>query len=86
MPRDHAPDLAAAMRRNPALQLFVGTGWYDLVTTVGDAEFMVAHAGFPRERVTMRHYESGHMPYLGADSRQRLAADLREFIIQSSQP
>jgi carboxypeptidase C (cathepsin A) len=85
-PRDHAPDLAAAMRRNPALQLFVGTGWYDLATSVGDAEYMVAHAGFPRERVTLRQYESGHMPYLGPDSRRELAADLREFITQASRP
>lgn len=86
VPGNHAPDLAAAMRRNPALRLFIGTGWYDLVTTVGDAEYVAAHAHFPPERVTMRNYESGHMPYLGADSRRQLADDLRRFIMAASQP
>jgi carboxypeptidase C (cathepsin A) len=85
-PSSHASDLAVAMRRNPALQLFVGTGWYDLVTTVGDAEYTVAHNDFPPERVTMKTYESGHMPYLGDESRRRLSADLRVFIMAASQP
>jgi len=83
---DHAGELAVAMRRNPSLRLFVGTGWYDLVTTVGSAQYMVAHAGFPPERVTMESYESGHMPYLGDDSRKRLSADLHRFITRASAP
>jgi carboxypeptidase C (cathepsin A) len=83
--QDRAGDLAVAMRRNPSLHLFVGTGYFDLVTTVGAAEYTVAHAGFPADRVTMRHYESGHMPYLGEKSRKRLAADLRAFIQEAAQ-
>lgn len=83
---DRAADLAVAMRRNPALQLFVGTGWYDLVTTVGSAAYVVAHTDFPPARVTVRNYESGHMPYLGEGSRKRLADDLRAFIAQATQP
>jgi len=83
---DYAQDLAIAMRRNPALRLFVGTGYYDLVTTVGDAEYTLAHADFPLERITAQNYESGHMPYLGAESRRQLAADLRQFIARASRP
>jgi carboxypeptidase C (cathepsin A) len=83
---DWSEDLAVAMRRNPALHLFVGTGYYDLVTTVGAADYMVSHAGLPTERVTVRHYESGHMPYLGESSRRRLAGDLRQFIEQAVRP
>lgn len=86
VPADHATDLATAMRRNPALRLFVGTGWYDLVTTVGDARYTIASHDFPAGRVTQRTYESGHMPYLGDDSRERLAADLRAFIVEASRP
>jgi len=86
VPLHHSEDLAIAMRRNPELQLFVGTGYYDLVTTVGSAEYMVAHADFPAERVTLRNYQSGHMPYLGKESRQRLANDLRQFIVKASRP
>jgi carboxypeptidase C (cathepsin A) len=83
---NHADDLVVAMRRNPALQLFVGTGYYDLVTTVGSAEYTIAHGDFPAERVTMKTYESGHMPYLGEDSRKQVAADLRTFITSASRP
>lgn len=83
---DHATDLAVAMRRNPMMRLFIGTGYYDLVTTAGAAEYMVAHTAFPAERVTVRHYASGHMPYLGDTSRQRLAADLRQFVTDAAQP
>lgn len=83
---NHADDLAVAMRRNPSLQLFVGTGYYDLVTTVGSAEYTVAHADFPGDRVTLRNYTSGHMPYLGVESRQQLSADLRQFITSASRP
>jgi carboxypeptidase C (cathepsin A) len=78
--RNFADDLAAAMRRNPRLRLFVGTGYYDLVTTVGAASYMLAHADIPADRVTQRNYESGHMPYLGGKSLKRLARDLRAFI------
>ena len=83
---DYAGDLAVAMRRNPSLRLFVGTGYYDLVTTVGAAEYTIAHADFPQERVKLRNYESGHMPYLGEESRRQLANDLRQFFTAASAP
>lgn len=83
---NNADDLAVAMRRNPELRLLVGTGYYDLVTTVGAAEYTIAHADFPAERVTMKSYESGHMPYLGEETRKQVAADLREFIRTAARP
>jgi len=76
--------LAAAMRRNPSLRLFVGTGYFDLVTTLGAANYMTAHTGLPLDRVTSKAYSSGHMPYLGEDSATRLASDLRAFIRAAS--
>ncbi|HET6564865.1 MAG TPA: hypothetical protein VFG52_05585, partial [Xanthomonadales bacterium] len=86
VPTNHADDLAVAMRRNPQLQLFVGTGYYDLVTTVGAAEYMAAHTDLPADRVVLENYASGHMPYLGEDTRKQIAADLRKFVTESSQP
>lgn len=77
-------DMAVAMRRNSALRLMVGCGLYDLVTTMGDAEYTMAHAGIPLGRVEVHAYPSGHMPYLGTEARQRLAADIRAFVISSS--
>jgi carboxypeptidase C (cathepsin A) len=84
--RDYAEDMATAMRRNPQLKLFIGTGYYDLATTLGAAEYTVSHAGFDAQRVRMAYYASGHMPYLGADSRRELGQDLRLFIGEVSTP
>ncbi len=77
-------NLAIAMRRNPALKLLVGSGTYDLVTTMGDAEYMINHAGIDRGRVIHKRYPSGHMPYLGAENRKLLGTDLRAFIKAAS--
>lgn len=79
-PHNYAEDLAIAMRRNPSLLLFVGSGYYDLVTTMDAADYALAHAGLPSERVTRRIYESGHMPYLGEESADQLNRDVRAFI------
>lgn len=84
--RSFTGDLATAARRNPDLRIFVGTGYYDLVTTVGSAEYTFAHSGIDRDAVRFRNYESGHMPYLGADSRRALAEDLRHFVTDSLPP
>ncbi len=82
--KNYATDLAVAMRRNPSLKLMVGTGVYDLVTTLGSADYTIAHAGIDQNAVTFKTYESGHMPYMGPDSRKALSADLRTFITASS--
>jgi carboxypeptidase C (cathepsin A) len=77
---NYANDLAIAMRRNPQMRLMIGEGYYDLITTLGSAEYTVAHAGIPLHATEMHLYPSGHMPYLGAESREALAHDVRAFI------
>ena len=79
-PKNYAEDLATAMRRNPSLRVFIGSGYYDLVTTFGAAEYVARRSGLARERVTMRTYASGHMPYMGDESARILASDIRSFI------
>jgi len=78
--RNYAEDLGIAMRRNPELRLMVGAGYYDLVTTLGAAEYTIAHSGIPADRTQFRYYRSGHMPYLGSDARAKLAGDVRAFV------
>lgn len=78
--RNAAQDLAVAMRRNPHLRLMIATGYYDLVTTLGSAEYTVAHAGIPMEATEFHLYAAGHMPYLGDESRRALARDVRAFV------
>jgi carboxypeptidase C (cathepsin A) len=79
-PKNYAEDLATAMRRNPSLRAFVGSGYYDLATTFGAAEYVTRRSGLARARLTMKTYASGHMPYMGDDSAKALAADIRAFI------
>ncbi|MET3525244.1 S10 family peptidase [Phenylobacterium koreense] len=79
-PRNYAEDLAAAMRRNPSLKVFVGAGYYDLTTTLGSAEYVTRRSGLAHDRLTLRAYPSGHMPYMGDDSPRLLGADIRAFI------
>lgn len=75
-----APELATAMRRNSALRLLVGSGYYDLVTPFAEAQYTIDHVDIPADRVTFRNYESGHMVYLGDASARAFAQDLREFL------
>jgi len=82
--RNYGEDLGVAMRRNPDLRLMVGAGYYDLVTTLGAAEYTIAHSDIPLERTQFHYYQSGHMPYLGTDARLRLARDVRAFVIAPS--
>lgn len=81
-PKNYATDLAVSMRRNPALRLFVGVGYYDLVTTYGAAEYALTHAAIAAERTTLRGYASGHMPYLGEETSHDLSEDIQSFIVR----
>jgi carboxypeptidase C (cathepsin A) len=77
---NYAEDLAAAMRRNPAMRLLVGSGYYDLVTPFMLAQYMMTHAAIATERLSFKNYEAGHMVYLGEQPAREFAHDLREFI------
>lgn len=73
--------LRAALRRNKSLNLFIGSGYYDLVTTIGAARYMAAN--LPKDQVTLKEYESGHMSYIGEKSAKELRKDLEDFIVSS---
>ncbi|MBP1326937.1 carboxypeptidase C (cathepsin A) [Leucobacter exalbidus] len=77
---DYAANLRAWMRANRAARLFVGTGHYDSLTTVGAAQNMLSQNALPRDRVTFCTYEGGHMMYTDRASAHKLGADLRAFI------
>jgi hypothetical protein len=58
----------------------IGSGYYDLVTTLGSADYVLAHSGIPAGATEMHVYPSGHMAYLGDEPRRLLARDLRAFL------
>jgi carboxypeptidase C (cathepsin A) len=76
----YAGDLAAAMRRTPAMRLMIGAGYYDLVTPFGAAEYALSQVDMPRDRVFFKYYGSGHMSYLGHEPTKEFMGDLRAFL------
>ena len=72
--------LSRWMKQNPDARLFIGTGVYDALTTVGAADHLLRHFGLPRERTTSRWYRAGHMMYSDPEVAAQLNADLRAFL------
>ena len=75
-------DLAAAMRRNPALRVLVTGGVYDLATPFFHAENDVARMFLsPEVRANLQFvwHEAGHMSFVDEEVITRMSADLAEF-------
>lgn len=69
---------AAAADR--CLRLFVGTGVFDLTTTIGAADYLFAQSSLPAARYRAEEYGAGHMFYSDAAAREAFLADMRAFI------
>ncbi len=74
-----AQSLAGCMRRNKQMKVFFASGLYDLCTTAGNARYLATHSNLDQNRVTIGEYPSGHMAYLGKESFDLLAKDMRAF-------
>lgn len=77
-----AHDLSAAMRTNPKLNVFVASGYFDLVTPFFDAEYTLNRHDIPQQRVQYEYYQGGHMMYVNEEARVQLLEDSRRFIKQ----
>ncbi|MDE1150640.1 MAG: peptidase S10 [Azospirillaceae bacterium] len=77
---DYPADLSKAFQANPKFRLLVGTGIYDLTTTVGPARYLVSRSDYPADRVFLRQFEGGHVSYTNDPARKALAADVRAFV------
>ncbi len=78
-----AETLRQAMTRNPALKIFVASGYYDLATPYLATEYTFNHLELDaslRPNITMQNYEAGHMMYVHKPSLARLKAELTAFI------
>jgi carboxypeptidase C (cathepsin A) len=75
--------LRKAMQGNPHLRVYVASGYYDLGTPHAAGDYTLSHLGLrgaALSRVEVRYFEAGHMMYIHAPSRARMAADLRAFV------
>jgi len=77
---DVSPLLARAMAVNPRMRLMTHSGYYDLDAPFMGVEHTFQNPLFPQERVFIRHYESGHMCYVGERAVHAFTNDVRQFV------
>ena len=81
---DYPARIVAAFEANPRFRLMIGTGIYDLTTTVGPARYLVAQSDYPADRVIQRRYEGGHMAYTNRPALTAFTSDVRSFVTGSA--
>jgi carboxypeptidase C (cathepsin A) len=82
------PDLAAAMKYNPRLQVQLHAGYFDLATPFYEGIFEMRHLQMParlQAHIDYQFYESGHMVYAHEPSRKPLHDSVAAFIARTSQ-
>lgn len=77
---DYQARIGPAFAADPKFRLMIGTGIYDLTTTVGPARYLVTKSDWPRERVIQRQYVGGHMAYTHEPSLKAFTGDIRSWI------
>ena len=76
-------ELAAAMRANPHLRLYVASGYHDGATPYFATEHTLAHLAIPAElrgEHPVEYFEAGHMMYVHEPSRLAQSEHLRAFV------
>jgi carboxypeptidase C (cathepsin A) len=77
------PDLAAAMKQNPNLNVMVNGGYFDISTPYFAGRFELQHLPVPaslRKNIEYQYYESGHMVYVTPAQLAQLHQNVAGFI------
>jgi len=80
---DMTDALRLTMAKNPFLKVLLVSGYYDMATYVGGAEFNLTHFAYDRQitdRVSYAYYEGGHMMYIRPSAHAELKRDVAAFI------
>ena len=75
--------LRAAFAKNPAMRLFVASGYYDLATPYFATDYTLTHLGLDpsqKARVVTSEYEAGHMMYIRGRELMQLKSDVAKFV------
>ncbi|MGE5200019.1 MAG: S10 family peptidase [Rhodospirillaceae bacterium] len=86
---DMTDQLRLTMAKNPFLKVLLVSGYYDMATYVGGAEFNFNHLAYDRQitdRVSYTYYEGGHMMYIRPSAHAELKRDVAAFIRTASAP
>ncbi len=84
-----APDLAAALQRNPNLEVLLINGIYDLATPYFAASWTMDHMGLPadlRDNIERADFAAGHMMYVEESLLPQWRETLEAFIDRTSGP
>ncbi|PCI32339.1 MAG: peptidase S10 [Alphaproteobacteria bacterium] len=76
--------VARGMRQNKDLRVYVANGYYDMATPFFGTEYTMAQYGMDQNRIVMDYFEAGHMMYLHHPSLEKLAVNVRQFILDGS--
>jgi carboxypeptidase C (cathepsin A) len=82
-----AADLRQAMAQNPALRVFVASGYYDLATPFFATDYTFDHLGLPageQDRVETHYFEAGHMMYIRLAELMTLKQELAAFVARAA--
>lgn len=75
--------LRGAMTKNPALKVFVASGYYDLATPYFATDYTLSHLDLDEslvENISVAYYEAGHMMYAHLPSLEKLRGDMVGFV------
>jgi len=85
---DVSETLRDTMTKNPYMKVYIASGYFDLATPYFATEHTLAHLGIEeplRDNIEVSYFEAGHMMYVHSPSINKLGADLRTFVQQSTQ-
>ena len=75
--------LRRAMHANPAMRVYVASGYFDLATPHAAGDYTLSHLGLRESlqgNLQTSYFEAGHMMYIHQPSLRRMATELREFV------
>lgn len=84
---DTSEKFREVLSRSRGTKVLVANGYYDLATPHFATEYTISHMGLDpevRDNIKLTYYEAGHMMYVHQPSLSQLAADLREFVKDTS--
>jgi len=76
----YTASVTEVMNKNPKFRIVVGSGIYDMKTTTGAAEYLIAQSGWPKDRVRIALYEGGHMAYTNESALKKFTDDVRGLL------
>ncbi len=76
--------VARGMRQNKDMRVYVANGYYDMATPLFGTEYTMAQYGMDQKRIVMDYFEAGHMMYIHHPSLEKLAVNVRQFILDGT--